>query len=337
MIGGCLKTPILGIDISKLDFHAHLISEEGDAKKSFPNTLVGFKQLDAWLRNRRLGKVHACMEATGSYWEALAFHLHEAEHMVSIVNPARAKAYAQSELLRVKTDTVDAALIARFCLTQKPPLWQPPAPEIRMLQALARHLEQLKEARAEQLTRVQTPQLPELVVKSINDLIVALDEEIKRIDNAIDEHIERYPDLKRQRELLISIPGVGRTTATSILAEMPNISEFRSAKAVAAFAGLSPMTRQSGTSLRGRGALCKTGNARLRKALYFPALSAQRFNPTLKVFAQRLIEAGKHRMLIVGAVMRKLLVLAWAVVRSGIPFDPSRPAQRRSAIASSTA
>jgi transposase len=257
--------------------------------------------------------------------------------MVSVVNPARTKAYAQSELLRTKTDTIDAALIARFCQAHNPPSWHPPAPEIRMLQALARHLEQLKGTRAEQLTRVQTPQLPEVVIKSINDVIAALDEEIERIEGAIDEHIERHPDLKSKRDLLTSIPGVGRTTATSILAEMPNISEFRSAKAVAAFAGLSPMTRQSGTSLRGRGALCKTGNARLRKALYFPALSAQRFNPALKVFAERLVRAGKHPMVIIGAVMRKLLVLAWAVVKSGTAFDPTRPTQRRSAIASSTA
>jgi transposase len=332
-----LSIPILGIDISKLEFHAYLISESGHAKKSFPNTVTGFKQLDAWLRNRRIAKVNACMEATGSYWEALALHFHEAEHMVSVVNPARTKAYAQSELLRTKTDTIDAALIARFCQAHNPPSWHPPAPEIRMLQALARHLEQLKGTRAEQLTRVQTPQLPEVVIKSINDVIAALDEEIERIEGAIDEHIERHPDLKSKRDLLTSIPGVGRTTATSILAEMPNISEFRSAKAVAAFAGLSPMTRQSGTSLRGRGALCKTGNARLRKALYFPALSAQRFNPALKVFAERLVRAGKHPMVIIGAVMRKLLVLAWAVVKSGTAFDPTRPAQRRSAIASSTA
>jgi len=327
----------LGIDISKLDFHANLITEKGEAKKSFPNSLAGYKQLDVWLRNRRAQQVHACMEATGSYWEALALHLHELGYAVSVVNPARTKAYAQSELLRAKTDKVDAGMIARFCRAQKPPVWEPPAPEIRMLQAFSRHVQNLKETRAEQLTRVQTPHLPEFVVKSINEVIAALDVEIDETERLIDEHIDKHPGLKRKRDLLTSIPGIGVTTATSILSEMPNISDFRTASNVAAFAGLSPRIAQSGTSVRGRGALCKTGNARLRKALYFPAITAQRFNPVLKAFADRLAANGKHRMVILGAIMRKLLVLAWGVLKSGCPFDPNRPAETRSKIALSTA
>jgi len=196
-----------------------------------------------------------------------------------------------------------------------------------MLQALARHLQQLKETRAEQLTRVQTPQLPEPVVKSIQDVIAVFDTEITRIERTIDDHIDRHPDLKTKRELLTSIPGIGATTATSILSEMPNINEFKTARDVAAFAGLSPRTVQSGTSIRGRGSFCKTGNARLRKALYMPALSAKRFNPALKAFADGLRDRGKHHMVVIGAVMRKLLVLAWAVLKSGHHFDPNRATQ----------
>jgi len=207
----------------------------------------------------------------------------------------------------------------------------------RMLQALARHLQQLKETRAEQRTRVQTPQLPELVVKSIADLIAVFDKEIAQIERTIEEHIDRHPDLKTKHELLKSIPGIGATTAASILSEMPNISEFKTARDVAAFAGLSPRTVQSGTSIRGRGALCKTGNARLRKALYMPALSAKRFNPTLKAFADGLSARGKHHMVVMGAVMRKLLVLAWAILKSGHHFAPNRSTQAPSAIASSMA
>lgn len=216
-------------------------------------------------------------------------------------------------------------------------MWEPPPPETRMLQALARHLQQLKETRAEQLTRVQTPQLPEPVVTSIQDLITVFDKEIKQIERTIDEHIERHPDLKAKRDLLMSIPGIGETTAASILSEMPSIREFKNARDVAAFAGLSPRTVQSGTSIRGRGALCKTGNARLRKALYMPALAATRFNPGLKAFADGLRARGKHQMVVIGAVMRKLLVLAWAILKSGKSFDPDRPAEARSMIASSTA
>ena len=114
---------------------------------------------------------------------------------------------------------------------------------------------------------------------------------------------------------------IGKTTAASILSEIPHIDRFESAKAIAAFAGLSPRHRQSGTSIHGRPRLCKTGNSRLRKALYMPAMVALRFNPALRIFAERLSAAGKHKLLIIGAVMRKLLVLAYGILRSGVPFD----------------
>jgi transposase len=110
----------LGIDLSKETFHACLLSDHAQAKKAFPNTAKGFEQLTTWLKNRHAADVHTCMEATGAYWEALASYLHGLEQRVSVVNPARIKAFAQSELLRTKTDEVDAALIARFCKNQSP-------------------------------------------------------------------------------------------------------------------------------------------------------------------------------------------------------------------------
>jgi len=312
---------ILGIDISKATFHAHLIAERGEAKKAFPNSTTGFGQLDSWLRNRGVGKLHACMEATGSYWEALALHLHEHGHGVSVVNPGRTKAYAQSEQLRSKTDAVDAALIARFCQSQKLQAWEPPAPEIRMLQALSRHLEYLKSTRAEYLTRAQTPMQSGLVERSMKVLIMGIDREIAEVEQAIRDHFDQHPGLKRRRDLLTSIPGIGETTATTILSEFVGIEGFKNAKQVGAWAGLSPAIRQSGTSLRGKGRICKAGNARLRKGLYFPALTAKRCNPLLMPFAERLSAAGKHPMVILCALMRKLLVLAYGVLKSGRPFD----------------
>src|SRR5665213_1079306 len=140
----------LGIDLAKETFHAFLFSDRADAKKVFSNTPKGFEQLTTWLKNRHADEVHICMEATGSYWEALALHLHGLEQHVSVVNPARIKAFAQSELLRTKTDAVNAALIARFCKSQSPEPWIPPSPEIRVLQALMRHYEHLKTTRVQQ-------------------------------------------------------------------------------------------------------------------------------------------------------------------------------------------
>jgi transposase len=310
----------LGIDLSKANFHAHLLSEGSEAKKVFPNAPSGFKQLVAWMKNRRVSDVHVCMEATGSYWERLALHLHDLGYRVSVINPARIKAFAQSELLRTKTDTVDAALIARFCKGQNPELWVPLAPEIRALQALVRHCEHLKAIRAQQAVYVQSSDSP-AVAASTHEVMATLDAQIKQVERQIRQHFDDHPHLKARRDLLTSIPGIGETTAGSILAEIPHLDRFESARAVAAFAGLSPRHRRSGTSIHGRPRLCKTGNGRLRKALYLPAITASRYNPTLRIFSDRLSAAGKHKLLIIGAVMRKLLVLAYGVLRSGVPFE----------------
>jgi transposase len=307
----------VGIDLSKETFHAYLLSDHPNVGKAFPNSAKGFEQLVAWLRNRHAVDVGFCMEATGTYWEALAAYLHDFDQRVSVVNPARIKAFAQSELLRTKTDAVDAALIARFCKSQDPEPWIPPPPEIRALQALMRHYEHLKTTRAQQSVYAQSSEAA-VVKSSVKEIIATLDGQIAEVEQKIRQHFDDHPDLKRRRNLLTSIPGIGETTAGSILSELPHLDRFQSAKAVAAFAGLSPRDRRSRTSVHGRPRLCKTGNARIRKALYMPAIVALRFNPTLRIFAERLLAAGKHKRLIIGAVMRKLLVLAYGVLRSGI-------------------
>lgn len=313
----------LGIDISKRDFHAALLDDERSAKKSFSNNAKGFEQLASWLRNRKTGTVTACMEATGSYWYALAKYLFNAGHSVAVINPRRIKSFAESELLRTKTDAVDAGLIARFAATQEFELWKPLAAELEELQGLYRHLDYLKQNRAQHLTRVQTPELPERVIHSTQALIAQLDIQIDDLEEAIRDHINRHPGLKAKHDLLTSIPGIGDTSASAILSEMPAIEQFRSARAVAAYAGLSPLIRESGSSVRWKPRLCKTGNARLRKALFFPALVGKRYNPILEAFDQRLQAAGKAKMLIVGAIMRKLLIIAYAVLKSGKPFNPA--------------
>lgn len=310
----------VGIDISKETFHASLITDRAEAKKVFANSAKGFEQVIAWLKNRRACDAHFCMEATGAYWEALAHYLHGLGQRVSIVNPARIKAFAQSELLRTKTDAVDAALIARFCKSQSPEPWIPPPAEIRALQALIRHYDHLKTTRVQQSVYEQSTDTA-AVKKSVRELIATLDDQIAQVEQQIRQHFDDHPDLKRKRDLLTSIPGIGETTAGSLLAEIPHLDRFESAKAVAAYAGLSPRHRCSGTSIHGRPRLCKTGNSRLRKALYMPAIVALRFNPLLRIFADRLTAAGKHKRLVIGAVMRKLLVLAFGVLRSGRRFD----------------
>ncbi len=288
----CLVLAILGIDIGKADFHAALLVDDRIWSKSFPNRESGFVQLQAWLCNRKVERVHACMESTGGFEESLALVLHELNHIVSIVNPSQVKSFGQSELLRTKTDAVDAALIARFCRAHRPEAWTPPAPEIRALQALVRRYSNVQDLLVAEKNRLEAGRVDDAVGRSLHAVVAFLEQELKTVDREIRELIDRHPPLRRQRELLVSIPGIGELTASRILGEMPNVTEYRNAKAVAAFAGLSPREHQSGNS-RGRTRLAKTGNARLRKALYFPALAAIRSNPALRPAYLRLIAAGK--------------------------------------------
>ncbi len=152
--------------------------------------------------------------------------------------------------------------------------------------------------------------------------IAHLKEQIARTEKLIRIHIDKHPGLRQQRELLDSIPGIGETTATLLLAEVPDIKRYRSARQLAAFAGLVPRERQSGSSVKGRVRLSKIGNARLRKALYFPAITALRCSPFFQQWAEGLRQRGKSKMSVIGAVMRKLMHIAYGVLKSGRPFDP---------------
>lgn len=316
----------LGIDVSKSTLDAALIQEENQTRKPrhkvFPNTPHGHRQMVQWLSDSKAEAAPVCLEATGTWADAIALALHEAGHQVSLVNPASIHAFAQSQLRRTKTDKADAQLIARFCQMHRPPLWSPPSPEIRALQALVRRLENLTQMHTMEQNRLASGVTCAQVQADLEEHLSELQARIEKTRRQIKDHVDQNPDLKEQAQLLESIPGIGAATAALLLAELGDISQFDNARQVAAFAGLAPRIRQSGSSVRGRSRLSKIGSSRLRKALYFPALTALRHNQLIKAFGLRLSAQGKSKMLIVGAAMRKLLHLAYGVLKSGRNFDP---------------
>jgi transposase len=312
---------ILGLDISKDTIDACLLSDGSEHAKKVSNNAKGFLQLKKWLENRRSKDVHVCMEATGSYFEAVAEYFSDRAFLVSVVNPARIKAYSQSLLLRAKTDAVDAMAIAKFCAAQQPSAWLPPTPKERELRGLVRLCANLKDTRASYEVQRQKPNIVDSVERSIEEVIAGLDEQIEKVEQEIAKIIDDDPDLRLRRNLLTTIDGIADKTAATILAEAPRLEEFRDAKAVAAFAGLSSQTKSSGTSVRGSGRICKTGNSRLRKALWWPAISAMQHNDRLREFADRLRSAGKPNKKIIIATMRRLLVLAYGVLKSRKPYQ----------------
>lgn len=310
---------VLGIDIGKHKFEVHLLVNGKTKSKSVSNSKEGFLVLSQWLNKHNAGIVHACMEATGNYGDELALYLHDAGHTVSIVNPARIKGFAQSELVRTKNDMVDAGVIARFCLAMNPEPWAPPAPAVRRLQAIARRLDALVAMRTQELNRLGVAH--SLVEPSIKQHLLYLDSEIEMLKKQMRSEIGDDPDLRNKRDLLITIPGISDSTISIILAEL-DFKKFESAREVVAFMGLAPKDKISGTSVKGKPRLCKTGNTRLRKCFYMPAMVAMRFNPLVAQFHHRLKENGKNGKVIVCAVMRKLVHIIYGVLKTGKPFNP---------------
>ena len=269
---------ILGIDIAKDKFDCVLLQDAEQRRNTFPNTKAGWQRLNRWLQRNGTTSVHACMEATGRWGHGLAAHLHAAGHRVSVVNAIRIKRYRQSRLSRNKNDAVDSALIALFCREQNPPPWHPPSPGQAHLQELTRLLAVRKQQVQQEKNRLKSGTDNAFILAEIRQNIKNLRAAIKRFEAEIQSLLSRDPELAQRSKLLCTIPGISHCTAAVILAELPAPEHFNSASQVAAYAGITPAHRQSGSSLRGKTRLCKTGNSRLRQAFYFPAIVASRRN-----------------------------------------------------------
>lgn len=319
------KVP-LGIDISKATFDVALITEKKRSlTKQFANGAVGFEQLSVWLEAQGVEQVHGCLEATNVYGHGLASYLYEAGHDVSIVNPSRIKGYGQSQLSRTKNDQADAGLIGRFCRDLSPSLWRPSPAEVSTLQKLFRRLGVLEKMMTQEKNRLALYASEDDEFKAdIEAHLAFLKEQQESVKKRSQQHIQRHESLATQQQLLTSIVGIGEQTAAVILAEIGQIEQFSSARALAAFAGLTPSERRSGSSINGKTRLCKIGNARLRKAFYFPALTAIRYCPQIQQFRQRLMDAGKNKMQVVGAVMHKLIRVVYGVLKSGQAFEADK-------------
>lgn len=317
-----------GVDIAKETAVLCLLAANGrpvEGAITFNNNRQGFRAGLKWLR--KLAKpfkpfhIHLVMEATGVYYLPLAkFFSGQAGIIVSVVNPAQVKAYAQAELVRTKTDAVDAAVIARFALAMKPRPWVPPAPHEEEMLGILHHLEAVKEMIQAEKNRLHaleaTGPSTVNVERAIKKHIRFLEKQINDLTGRLRKIAKEHPDIEEKIKLLCSIPGVGEITAHTLLAEIGDISRFSGVKQLVAFAGIAPSERQSGTSVRGKAMINKRGSRRLRKALYMPAVVATKYNPAVKDLYQRLTASGKKPICAVVACMRKLLHIAYGVLKS---------------------
>ena len=318
----------LGMDVAKTKLDCCLLLDELSGKrktKVASNTKSGIVDLLTWVAKQNISPeaLHVVMEGTGIYHEQAALALADAGVTVSIVNPAQVKDFGRGLAVRTKTDGVDSFVLARYGALLKPKAWVPPASEARILQALlARRVaiaQDLQRERNRQ-EKADAADTPERIQKSISDSIGFLVKQLAELQQVIDEHIDKHPDLQKDMALLQSIPAVGPQVGSNLLSVMHS-HHFNSAEQLAAYLGLVPVERQSGSSVRGRARLSKAGPARIRAVLYMAAIVAARCNPHVKAVYERLLARGKSKMSALGAAMRKLVHLCFGVLKTQQPYS----------------
>ena len=314
----------IGIDISKLTFDAAYFFNKHYVHKQFSNNPKGFDEFFIWI-NKTHKEVFCCLEATGIYSFDIAQYLSQKKINVMVVNPIITHAFFKMELNRNKTDKADAQLIARYCEYSvlngdfKKKSYQPKGVDYEAIQRLVTRCDQLEKSKTQENNRLEASANKD-TSRSIKRLQKAINNEIISVKKTIAKIVKNNKSLRQQVDLLISINGIGERTAWSILAYIGDINFFSNSKQIASYAGLTPKITQSGTSID-KSSLSKLGHKRLRKSLYMPALVAIRYNPVLKAVYERLVSHGKPKKVAIVAVMRKLLILSYGVLKSEKVFD----------------
>jgi len=313
---------ILGLDVSKRTVDVCLLFQDGrKATCQISNNIHGFNELIDWMHEFDKQHIQACLEPTGKYSRPLAYALHNSGFMVSQVNSYAVKHHGRSKRFRNKTDRIDAFLLADYCLKHNPPLWTPPAQSQTELRELQHRLVNINEQIRQEENRLEAGCDSKLVRDDIEESLGRLYVRRERLTKAAAELAKTDERLGPNFAILRSILGIGDKSAISMLS-LIRFEEFDNGRKVANFAGLAPAKHESGT-IKHQPRISKIGSTELRAALYFPALVAMQHNPQLRAFANRLRDKGKPPKVIICAVMRKLLVLAAALIRKQELYDPA--------------
>lgn len=321
----------IGIDVGKEKIDVCWLRDKATGKKKtkvFKNGQKYFEAIAAWLvKNTGVepSDILVTLEPTGIYHEALCYFLSDAGFNIFVANPGKARKHSDALSATHKTDKIDAYLLAEFGAAQKLPikLWKPEAPEVRELRALLRRLSALEKDLQREENRLEASEISqasERVIASLKNMIDALKEEIKQLQKTIDDHIDNHPQMKRNRELLKSIKGIGDVMSREMVYLFAS-KQFNSAKQLAAYLGVIPMLKESGT-LKGRTMMSKCGPARIRAKLYMAAIVASQHNLDIKAQKDRLLNSGKNKMQALGAAMRKLVQICFGVIKNQTEYSP---------------
>lgn len=322
-------TQVVGIDVSKDKIDCCWIRDLQNKKiKTKAMKLTNrrnFAHVADWLERTTkhpASEIKVVMEATGIYHEPIATYLHDAGFQVVVLNPAHVKAHAKSMASVHKTDKKDSFVIAHLGSVMPTELWQPAPLEVRQLKDLiARHdaLSADLQREKNRLEKAEYSETSDIVMRSLKNMIVELELAIKDLTRDIDDHIDGHPHLKKDRQLLESIPGVSNVVSRIMLCIL-HAKGFRSAKQLAAYLGLIPQMRESGKHA-GKTMISKAGPAGYRAKLYMAAVSAQTHNPDIKALKDRLKARHLKGKQVVCAAMRKLVQLCFGVVKNQTPYQ----------------
>lgn len=304
----------VGIDIAKNTFDVHVLPEK--AARHFEYTGEGIQACIQWLVPFHPSLV--LMEATGGYEKQLAGELFAVQFPVAVINPRQVRDFARAKGRLAKTDKIDALIIAEYGQTLQPPAQQAMDEVSQQIRVLIARRRQLVDMCTQEKNRREHA-FDEYISGSLSGFIASFEKAIREIDEMIEHHINGAPGLKGKTDLLVTVPGIGKSTAMFLVAELPELGKVNR-REIASLIGTAPVNRDSGT-FRGK-RMTGGGRRHIRKQLYMPTLAAIRHNPIISIYYQHLLKNGKIKMVAVVACMRKIITILNSMLMSNQPWNP---------------
>lgn len=329
-----LNKMVVGVDISLDEFHVCLKAKSyGTVKilgsRAFANSEKGFQELLTWVSKREKSEVAVIyvMEATGTYYENLAYYLHKAGKTVCVELPNKIKHFAKSLNVKTKTDKVDSSLIAQIGVERELQTWTPMSSNYKQLRDLSREILSLKKEKTRAMCQLHAMNFANEKTPAVLELkkaqIEFYKQSIHQLELEIKSLVENDKQLKQRIDNIATVKGLGLITIVSVLCETNGFELFNNIRQVVSYAGLDVEMKESG-KFKGKTKISKKGNARIRQCLYMPALSAVTFNAPVKALYERIVErnpAIKKKGIVAG--MRKLLILIFVLWRKNQAYNPS--------------
>ena len=318
-------TAYVGIDVAKTKLDVVLRLGERAIHQVFANTAAGFAALDGWLSSFALSpaQVRVCLEATGSYSDAITGDLFARGYTLSVLNPAVLVDYRRSHTIRSKTDKLDAHLLAHYAQEKQPRAYTPLPAEILTLRALLHHRDDVQQMQRQERNRLEAGRMTEGIQQRVRKHLQDLQAEFKATEREIKAHLKAQAHLKAVWQRLQTIPGIGWLTAARLLAHLGEIGRCDKVGSVVSLAGLAVKEHRSGSSVRAHAQIDRHGRKDLRQSLYMCAVVAWRVSPHIQQWATRLQAAGKPKMIILVAIMRKLFHIVYGVWKTEQDYQPT--------------